>query len=100
MARRCTATALLLLGGLAIGAVSAQEPKKPVQASPLAVGTPPSQLFNRGAGATGAELSKKQMELVQKVKLYFNQLGSLKRSFIQNSADGKRLRGKFYCKRT
>jgi len=99
MATRCTATALLLLGGLAIGVVSAQEPKKPVQANPLAVGTPPSQLFNRGAGATRAELSKKQMELVQKVNLYFNQLGGLKGSFIQTSADGKRLRGKFYVNR-
>jgi outer membrane lipoprotein-sorting protein len=99
MAGHCTATALLLLSGLAIGGVSAQEPKKPAQGNPVAVGTPPSQNINRAAGATGAELSKKQMEVVQRVNLYFNQLGSLKGSFVQTSADGKRLRGKFYVSR-
>ena len=89
MVRRSTATALLLLSGVAIGGVSAQEPKKPAQVNPVAV----------GGGATGAELSKKQMEVVQRVSLYFNQLGSLKGTFVQTSADGKRLRGKFYVNR-
>ena len=99
MARRYTATALLLVGGLAIGGVSAQEQKKPVQGNPVAVGTPPSPFINRVAGATGAELSKKQMEVVQRINLYFNQLSSLKGTFVQTSADGKRLRGKFYVNR-
>ncbi len=99
MARRCTATAVLLLSGLAIGGVSAQEPKKPVHGNPVAVGTPPSQFINRAKGATGVELSKKQMEVVQRVNLYFNQLGNLKGSFVQTSADGKRQRGKFYVSR-
>jgi outer membrane lipoprotein-sorting protein len=100
MLRRWTATALfVLLSGLAIGGVSAQEPKKPARANPLAVGTPPSQSVNKGGGTTGAELSKKQIEVVQRVNLYFNQLSSLKGTFIQTSADGKRLRGKFYVNR-
>jgi outer membrane lipoprotein-sorting protein len=99
MVTRCAATALLLLGGLAIGAVSAQEPKKPAQPNPVAVGTPPTQSVIRGGGATGAELSKKQIEVVQKVNVYFNQLGSLKGTFVQTSADGKRLRGRFYVSR-
>jgi hypothetical protein len=70
MLRRCTATALfVLLSSLAIDGVSAQEPKKPARANPLAVGTPPSQSVNKGGGATGAQLSKKQMEVVQRVNL-------------------------------
>jgi outer membrane lipoprotein-sorting protein len=100
MLRRCTATALFaLLSSLVISGVSAQEPKKPDRANPLAVGTPPSQSVNKGGGATGAELSKKQIEVVQRVNLYFNQLSSLKGTFIQTSADGQRLRGKFYVNR-
>ena len=99
MVGRCTATALfLLLSGLAIGGASAQE-KKPAQANPVAVGTPPTQSIKRGAGATGAELSRTQMEVVQRVNLYFNQLSSLKGTFVQTNADGKRLRGKFYVNR-
>ena len=39
------------------------------------------------------------MEVVQRVNLYLNQLGSLKGTFVQTSADGKRLRGKFYVNR-
>jgi len=100
MFTRWTATALfVLLSGLAIGGISAQDPKKPTQANPVAVGTPPSQSVNRGGGATGAELTKKQMEVIQRVNLYLNQLGSLKGTFVQTSADGKRLRGKFYVNR-
>ena len=69
MLRRCPAIALfVLLSTLAIGGVSAQEPKKPARANPLAVGTPPSQSVNKAAGATGAELNKKQMEVVQRVR--------------------------------
>ena len=100
MFRRCTVTALfVLLSSLAIVGVSAQETKKPARANPLAVGTPPSQAVTHGGGATGTELSKKQMEIVQRVNLYFNQLSSLKGTFIQTSADGKRLRGKLYVNR-
>src|SRR5438034_661631 len=99
MFRRSTATALFLLSGLAIGAAFAQEAKKPVQANPVAVGTPPGRTAIGGQGAIGQELSKKQMEVIQKVNLYFNQLGSIKGTFVQTSADGKRLRGKFYVKR-
>jgi outer membrane lipoprotein-sorting protein len=99
MVGRWTATALLLLSGLAIGGVSAQEPKKPPQPNPVAVGSPLTQPVIRSAGATGAELDKKQIEVIQRVNLYFNQIGSLKGTFVQTNADGKRLRGKFYVNR-
>jgi len=96
MIRCCAATALLLLSGLAIGGASAQEAKKPAQANPVAVGTRSSQSITQGGGE---QLTKKQLEVVQKVNLFFNQLGSLKGSFVQTSAEGKRLRGKFYVQR-
>ena len=100
MVWRCTGTALLLMSSLAMGeVVSAQEPKKPVQANPVAIGTPSTQSVIRSGGATGGELSKKQIEVVQRVNLYFNQLGSLKGTFVQTNADGKRQRGKFYVSR-
>ena len=65
----------------------------------MAIGTPSTQSVIRSGGATGGELNKKQIEVVQRVNLYFNQLSSLKGTFIQTSADGKRLRGKFYVNR-
>jgi len=50
----------------------------------VAIGTPSTQSVIRSGGATGGELNKKQIEVVQRVNLYFNQLGSLKRNVLQN----------------
>jgi outer membrane lipoprotein-sorting protein len=51
------------------------------------------------AGGSGQKLDKKQVEIVRKVNAYFNQLTSLKGSFVQTGADNKRQRGKFYISR-
>jgi outer membrane lipoprotein-sorting protein len=77
------------------GPAFAQEAKKPGLANP-AVGTP-------GQGTKddrqGVELTSNQVELVQKVDTYFNEISGLKGDFVQTSAAGTRLRGKFYVKR-
>lgn len=52
-----------------------------------------------GPGVEGQELDATQVELVKKVNAYFNQMGDMKGTFVQTSADNKRLRGKFYLKR-
>jgi outer membrane lipoprotein-sorting protein len=54
-----------------------------------------------GSSAVGSsqELSKKHVEIVRKVNAYFNQLTSLRGSFVQISADSKRQRGKFHISR-
>ena len=49
--------------------------------------------------SAGEEFDKKQMELIQKVNAYFNQMSEIKGLFVQTSADNKRQRGKFYVKR-
>jgi outer membrane lipoprotein-sorting protein len=49
--------------------------------------------------ASGPALTNKQIELVRKVTAYFNQLTSLKGTFIQTGPDNKRQRGKFYISR-
>jgi outer membrane lipoprotein-sorting protein len=98
MVRRWTATTLFVsLSALSIGGISAEEPKKRTDANPMVVATPLS--INRAGGATGAELTKKQIEVVQKLNVYLNELGGLKGTFLQTSADGTRLRGKFYINR-
>jgi outer membrane lipoprotein-sorting protein len=48
---------------------------------------------------TAEEMTSKEIELIDKVTAYFNQLRSLKGEFVQTSAGGSRLRGKFYVKR-
>jgi outer membrane lipoprotein-sorting protein len=44
-------------------------------------------------------MDSQQIELINKVSTYFNQMNSLRGEFVQTSAGGKRLRGKFYVKR-
>ena len=77
------------------GPAFAQEAKKPGLANPV-VGTP-------GQGTKddrqGVELTSNQVELVQKVDTYFNEISGLKGDFVQTSAAGTRLRGKFHVKR-
>ena len=83
MSRQLTA---LALATLLAASVSAQEAKRMGQTGSITGG--PSQ-----------ELSKNQVEIVRKVNAYFNQLTSLKGTFVQVGADGKRQRGKFLISR-
>ena len=55
-----------------------------------------NQTVTKEADASGQEFDAKQMELIQKVTAYFNQMGDMKGNFVQSSADNKRMRGKFY----
>lgn len=52
-----------------------------------------------GAPKPPPVLDAKQTDAVKKVSAYFNQLDSLKGSFVQTGADNKRMKGKFYVKR-
>jgi hypothetical protein len=74
----------------------AQEAKKPVPANPVGAGGAWSQTVSKEAAIAGEEFDKKQIELIQKVAGYFNQMTEIKGLFVQTSADNKRLRGKFY----
>ena len=83
MSRQLTA---LALATFLAASVSAQEAKRMGQTGSITGG--PSQ-----------EISKNQVEIVRKVNAYFNQLTSLKGTFVQVGADGKRQRGKFHISR-
>jgi outer membrane lipoprotein-sorting protein len=97
-----TSTRLALLAALALAPLgaSAQDAKKGTPPNPVgaAAGTW-TQTVKREAAIAGEEFDKKQVELIQKVSLYFNQISELKGGFVQTSADNKRLRGKFYVKK-
>jgi outer membrane lipoprotein-sorting protein len=58
-----------------------------------------NQTVTKESDAPGHEFDPKQIELIQKVTAYFNQMGDMKGNFVQTSADNKRLRGRFYIKR-
>lgn len=47
----------------------------------------------------GIVLSDAQVEIVKKVNAYFNALGDMKGTFVQTTADNKRMKGKFMVKR-
>jgi outer membrane lipoprotein-sorting protein len=74
-----------LLGGAAI----AQAPKVPVSPDW-------NQTVTRDPAA---DFDTKQLEVIQKLTAYFNEMGNMKGVFHQISPDGKRLRGKIYVKR-
>jgi outer membrane lipoprotein-sorting protein len=97
MAQRSIATILFLSSALTIA--SAQDAKKRVVPGPGADGATSNEIGSRSGSVVGDQLSKRQVEIIQKVNLYFNQLTSLKGKFLQTSADNKRLHGKFYIKR-
>lgn len=87
----------LMLLGLSVE-IQAQEPKKePV--NPVGGGANWNPKVNPEAGVTGSTLDARQIELVNKVSGYFNELQNLKGLFVQTAPDNKRMRGRFYVKR-
>jgi outer membrane lipoprotein-sorting protein len=58
-----------------------------------------SQTVTKEPVAAPGDLDPKQLEMIQKLTAYFNEMGDMKGTFHQYSADGKRLRGKIYVKR-
>jgi outer membrane lipoprotein-sorting protein len=70
-----------------------------------AKGSPPAgestwnQTVTKAPSVEGQELDAKQIDIVSKVSAYFNHMGDMKGTFVQISADNKRLRGKFYVRR-
>ena len=92
--------ALFAVLGLAPLGAFAQEAKKGAPPNPVGAAAGNwSQSVKREAAIAGEEFDKKQIELIQKVSLYFNQITELKGGFVQTSADNKRLRGKLYVKK-
>ena len=89
MEARFVLTALLALTCLANAGAQAQDTKKYAPAGPV----------ETKGGKTAVELSSQQIALVEKVNAYFNQMTALKGAFVQTSAGGARLRGKFYVQR-
>jgi outer membrane lipoprotein-sorting protein len=58
-----------------------------------------SQTVTKEPVTAPGELDTRQLEIVQKLTTYFNDMGDMKGDFQQISPDGKRLRGKIYVKR-
>jgi outer membrane lipoprotein-sorting protein len=54
---------------------------------------------NAEPGIDGITLDARQIELVKKVSEYFNGIENMRGSFLQTTADNKRMKGKFYMKR-
>jgi outer membrane lipoprotein-sorting protein len=77
----------------------AQDAKKGTPPNPVGAMPAWNQTVSKDTSVVGEQLDKKQVELVQKVSGYFNQMGDMKGLFVQTNADNKRSRGKFYVKR-
>ena len=78
---------------------SAQEAKKgPAPNNP--VGADSNWNANVAPGGSGTiTLDARQTEIVKRVSGYFNDLTTLRGSFLQTTADNKRMRGKFFVKK-
>jgi outer membrane lipoprotein-sorting protein len=76
----------------------AQNPGKPAGSSPL--GSPSwSADVKPESTITGIALEPQQIETVIKVSRYFNELENMRGTFVQTTADSKRMRGTFFVKR-
>lgn len=76
-----------------------QDAKKGPPPNPVGASPGWNQTVSKETSVVGEQLDKKQLELVQKVNGYFNQMSDMKGVFVQTNADNKRSRGKFYVKR-
>ena len=77
-ARITAQLAVIAVVALAPAWVLAQDAKKPVPPNPVGAGGTWSQTVNKEAAIAGEEFDKKQMELIQKVTGYFNQMTEIK----------------------
>jgi outer membrane lipoprotein-sorting protein len=93
------AVLLASVAALALAPALAQDAKKPTPPNPVGASGAWSQTIKKEAAIAGEEFDKKQMEIINKVTAYFNQMSEIKGLFVQTSADNKRMRGKFYVKR-
>jgi outer membrane lipoprotein-sorting protein len=93
------AARLAFLATLATVPAAAQDAKKPMPPNPVGASGAWTQTVKKEAAIAGEEFDKKQVELIQKVTAYFNQMSEIKGLFVQTGADNKRMRGKFYVKR-
>lgn len=76
----------------------AQNPGRPAASSPL--GNPSwSTDVKPETTIAGIALEPRQIETVNKVSLYFNNLENLRGTFVQTTSDNKRMRGTFFVKR-
>jgi len=86
---------LAALGTILAGPASAQGAKNPPPAPPSTW----NQTVTKEKGVEGQEFDAKQLDIIQKINVYFNLMGEMKGAFVQTSGDNKRLRGKIYFKR-
>lgn len=92
------------LGGLALAVVigllsapaTAQDGNK-APSNPVGAGWGNTTI--KPSGEAGGEFSAEQMQAIERVSAYFNNLTSLTGDFIQTDPDGQKTSGKFYVKR-
>lgn len=73
---------------------SAQEPKQ--QPSNPVGGPAWNTKTSQEPQITGLTLDPKQLETVKRISAYFNDLNTLRGTFVQTTSDNKRMRGKFF----
>ena len=90
---------LLLLTACFLPPLARAGDDKPVPPNPVGAHGNWTQSVSKDTAVAGVELDKRQLALIQKISVYFNQMSDLKGAFQQTSADNKRAHGKFYVKR-
>ena len=81
---RCAAIAVVALAPLwAPLSATAEDAKRPIPPNPIGAGGTWSQTVNKEAAIAGEEFDKKQVELIQKVATYFNQMKEIKGLFVR-----------------
>jgi outer membrane lipoprotein-sorting protein len=87
-------SALIATGAFVQVAALAQTAKAPPPVTPEW-----NQTVTKEPAPGERDFDPKQQELIRRLTAYFNEMGDMKGTFQQTSADKKRLRGKIYLKR-
>src|SRR5262245_28453633 len=90
--------ARLLMPFAALAAISAGL-AGPVSAQTANAAAPPDWNQTVTKEPSAGEFDARQLDIIRKLTLYFNEMGDMKGTFQQFSSDGKRLRGNIYVKR-
>ncbi len=91
---------IVVLSAVVLVAGSPAYAQNPGKGPSSPIGSPPWNTdVKPEAPVAGVTLEQHQLDTIAKVSSYFNNLDNLRGTFVQTSADNKRMRGRFYVKK-
>ncbi len=98
--KRAGQTALIgLLAGFSSFAAFAENAADMPKPSPIGIGSDWNANVDASANVTGQTFGPAEVNVINRVNAYFNNIDDLTGAFVQTSADDRKAKGKFFVKR-